>query len=67
MGTLVSMSTAYEAPRDEALDIDRLVDREEDADQPPVMPPDREEDFEKAERGESRTLSAPQIIPSNPD
>jgi hypothetical protein len=61
------MSTEYEAPRDEALDIDGLVHREQDANQPTVMPPDCEEDFEKAVRGESRTPSAPQIIPSNPD
>jgi hypothetical protein len=61
------MRTEHEAPRDQTVDIDGLVHREENANQPPAMPPDREEDFEKAVWGGSRAPSRPQIIPSSPD
>ena len=61
------MSTGSGAPHDETVDVDELVHREEEANQPPAIPPDQQEDFEKAVRGETGAPTAPQIIPNNPD
>jgi hypothetical protein len=48
-------------------DVDDLIHREEDAEAPPDMPPDSEEDFEKAIRRDERAPWLPRIPPANPD
>jgi hypothetical protein len=54
-------------PPDEPIDLDELVHRQEDADQPPAMPPESMEDFEKVIEGEKRPVGGPRIPPANPD
>jgi len=46
-------------------DVDELIHREEDAGTPPNMPPDSQEDFDKAIRGEDGP--SVRIPPANAD
>ena len=52
---------------DDTLDVDELIHKEENEDQPPAMPPDSMEDFEKAIQGEEVQRRVPRIPPANPD
>jgi len=48
-------------------DLDDLIHRQEDEDLPPEMPPETEENFEKAIRGPEHLPRLPRIPPNNAD
>jgi len=48
-------------------DLDELSHRQEDEDLPPAMPPETEEDFEKAIQGPEHLPRSPSVPPNNAD
>jgi len=63
-----TFSSFSEDPGGETIpNLDDLIHRQEDEDLPPAMPPETEEDFEKAIQGPERLPRIPRIPPSNAD
>jgi hypothetical protein len=56
-----------EEPSVESIDLDDLIHSRENEDLPPAMPPETEEDFEKAIQGPEHLPRIPRIPPSNVD
>jgi len=52
---------------DNTIDTDELIHEEEDEGQPPAMPPESMEDFEKAIQEKEVRNRTPRIPPANPD
>ena len=63
-----SINALSEESSDETFpDLDDLIHRQEDEDRPAAMPPETEEDFEKAIQRPEHLRRTPRIPPNNAD
>ena len=62
------INPSSEEPSDETIpELDDLIHQQENEDQPPAMPPETEEDFEKAIQGPEHRRRIPRVPPNNAD
>jgi hypothetical protein len=62
------INQSSEEPSDNTTpDLDDLIHRRENEDLPPAMPPETEEDFEKAIQGPEHLRRTPRVPPNNAD